>query len=303
MTARNKYNITLTLISLLIVFVFFIQPPTSFLFQNAKGDCSGRSDFMYNALYTNKTNADVVLFGSSKTLNGINDSMLNRLGEETYLNLGYCRFGRNLDWFFIDEYCKTHQPKKLILEVRQQERDVTHPLTPFLLPLSDVAKSALSYNKDFFPDMYNKWLCHLKFLRSRIFNKTTSAPTVLEIKGGYWSGNGKPSIAELNTERFKDSTSMSTQKRDTILHSKIYFERLKKLCATRQIQLYFLYLSNYGNVKTKPDCYEVYKRYGTVICVPDSLLQNPLDFSDLGHFNLNGANKTSLWLATELKKY
>jgi hypothetical protein len=103
MTARNKYYITFTLISLLIASVFFIQPPKSFLFQNAKGDCSGRSEFMYNALYTNKTNADVVLFGSSKTLNGINDSMLNRLGEETYLNLGYCRFGRNLDWFFIDE--------------------------------------------------------------------------------------------------------------------------------------------------------------------------------------------------------
>jgi hypothetical protein len=198
---------------------------------------------------------------------------------------------------------KTHQPKKLILEVRQQERDLTHPLTPFLLPLNDVAKSAFSFNKDFFSDMYNKWLCHLKFLRSFIFNKTTSTPAVLEIKGGYWRGNGKPSIAELTTERFKDSTSMSTQKSDTILHSKIYFERLKKLCATRQIQLYFLYLSNYGNVKTKPDCYEGYKRYGTVICVPDSLLQNPLDFSDLGHFNLNGANKTSLWLATELKKY
>ena len=302
MAAKNKYYITITIISLLITAVFIIKPPNSFLFQNTKGDCSGRSEFMYNALYTDKSNAEVVLFGSSKTLNGINDSMLNRLGNETYLNLGYCRFGRNLDWFFIEEYCKTHQPKKLILEVRQQEGDVTHPLTPFLLPLSEVAESALSFNKDFFSDIYNKWLCNLKFLRTCIFNTTNKMPVLLKIKGGYWPGNGKPSTAELNAYRYKDSVTMSMQKPDMVLHSKNYFERLKKLCAAKHIQLCFLYLSNYGNVKSKPDCYETYKRYGRVLCVPDSLLQNPLDFSDLGHFNLKGANKTSHWLATQLKK-
>src|SRR4051812_32433524 len=112
MKRRIKYLIFILLIITGVLIVFFTKPSPEFLFANAAGDCSGRSTFMYNALYTNQTNADVVFFGSSQTMNSINDSLLNTFGKQKFLNLGYCRYGRNLDYFFIENYCNHHQPKK-----------------------------------------------------------------------------------------------------------------------------------------------------------------------------------------------
>ncbi len=192
---KAKYIITLSLVISLVVGVFFIEPPIAYLFFNSKGDCSSRSLFMYSAIYQNKTEKDVVLFGSSKTMCGINDSLLNQIGKERILNLGYCRFGRNLDMFFIKEYCKTHHPKKIVLEVRQIESGETHPLTPFLMPLN-----AFSFNQNIIEDLYNKWLCNLKYSRNKIFAKTKLASFPQLNQYGYWQRNTTAHLPDLLKE-------------------------------------------------------------------------------------------------------
>jgi len=308
MKRRTKYILLCLVPAGALLAVLFAEPDKSFLFANDSGDCNGRSIFMYNALYNNPNQADVLLVGSSKTMNGINDSMLNRLGGQKFLNLGYCRFGRNLDYFFVEQYCHLHHPKALVLEVREHESQGSHPVSPFLLPLDQLAVSAFCMSGDFFPDLYNKWLCNLKFIRKKLFNPgaNTEVPPV-DARAGFWYGYKPPVPEELKQQRYSDSCTLASEKPSSNealnAGSEFYLSKIAALCKAKHMRLYLLYLSSYGNLWKTPASYESYLRYGAFLSVPDSILQDVNNFSDFGHFNLQGANKASLWLAGQLNRH
>ena len=120
---------------------------------------------------------------------------------------------------------------------------------------------------------------------------------------GFWPGLGKPNKEQLEKDRKKDSALARQITNNTLTElNEKYFQQLKNLCVTNNIKLYFLYLSDYGNSFTKPLQNDFYLKYGEVLSVPDSILNEFNCFSDYAHFNLNGANKTSLWLVKALEE-
>jgi len=304
MSRRKKYLCFVSALGLLILLVLFIKPGNAFLFSNAKGDCSGRSVFMYNALYTDSSQIDAALFGSSKTMNGVNDSLMNSFNNAHFLNLGYCRFGRNLDYFFINEFCKKHHPKKIILEVRETEGDNTHALSPFFLSVSSISEGVVSGRTEVFEDLYNKWLCNLKYLRTKLFHKEIKMDT-LKIKHGFWYGNKETDIQALIIKKNKDSIERITNQptySKMNSNSNYYFIKLKKLCSEKRIELYFLYLPSYGNLSKQPAQKKDYETFGKVLIPPDSIVCKSTNFSDYNHLNKQGADILSLWLKNALNK-
>lgn len=304
MKRRNIYLIFCAILVAFIIIVLCIKPTPEFLFANATGDCSGRSTFMYNALYNNNTNSDVVFFGSSQTMNGVNDSLVNSFGTTIFLNLGYCRYGRNLDYYFIERYCRQHRPQKIILEVRETEGDNTHAVTPFFLPVSDIAASFVTGNADVFKELYNKWLCNLKFIRGNIFGNELSV-LKMPVTQGFWQNRETGNIIRLNSERLKDSLFIKQEiadRKSLNRNSTFYFKKLKTLAAQKKIMLYFLYLGRYGNQQKRPAQERDYMNYGKVLIPPDSIFCDPQNFSNVNHLNNRGAAKLSLWLSAELNK-
>lgn len=257
---------------------------------------------MYNAIYTTAKSADVLVLGSSRTMNGINDSLANTLGNTKFLNLGYCRYGRNLDYFFADEYCKKHKPSVLIIEVRESEGDNTHPVTAFFLPAKSITEGLLTGNADVPIDLYNKWLCNLKFLRTALFGEKTHIEKRV-ISHGFWYGNTPENIEALTTTRKKDSLHYATLESDhepLNSNSKHYLEKINQLANQKNIQLYFLYMSSYGNTARGPAQANDYLKYGKLLLPPDSILCDPHNYSNFSHFNKRGADKLSAWLTSAL---
>jgi hypothetical protein len=98
-------------------------------------DCFNHAIWLHDRLFINPKPADVVFFGSSRTVNGVNDSLLNRrITNIHFLNAGYCRFGTNLYPLLLQDVIKTKNIKKLILEVREGEDYFSHPIFPYLAP-------------------------------------------------------------------------------------------------------------------------------------------------------------------------
>ncbi len=304
MKSRKVYIVLLLFFLALVLSLFLVKPDEAFLFQNAKGDCSGRSIFMYNALYKDRLNAKVVFFGSSRTMNDVNDSLMNASANKRFLNLGYCRFGRNLDYFFVEEYCRLHHPDKIVLEVREEEGSASHPLTAFLLPVSEIAEGALYLDPALFKNLYNKWLCNLKFARGQIFGETPEEPAAVNTSHGFWYGNKATDIAPLIQKRHQDSLYLQRegpQHPDFGLSPEYYFKKLKTLCKQKNIELCFLFLPSYGNLGGKPLQMKDYTVYGKTLMPPDTILKNVLNFSDYGHLNKRGADRLSIWLQNQFK--
>lgn len=306
MPKKLKYLAFLLAISLLILLVLFIRPTKAFQFQNAKGDCAGRSIFMYNALYRDTASAEFVFFGSSRTMNDVNDSMMSANAGRRFLNLGYCRFGRNLDYFFVSEYCRLHHPKKIILEVREEEGDEIHALTPFFLTAEDIALEGKLLKPQVFADLYDKWLCNLKFTRGVLFGQKLPEPAVVTVRHGFWYGNKTTDIYPLLKKRLSDSIEYSRRGESEVHLNRVshyYFEKLKALCELQNITLYFLYLPSYGNTGGLPEQIKHYDAYGYTFVPADSIVKDVLNYSDYGHLNKRGADKLSAWLLVKLDTF
>lgn len=279
--------------------VFMVEPDPGFLYANARGDCSGRSAFLYNAIYNAKNNYDVIFVGSSRTMNDINDSLLNTLGGASYLNMGYCRYGRNLEYFFAREFCKTHRPKKIVVEVRGSEGDSPHPMTAFFMPASEVAEGFLTGRTETFSGLYDKFLCNLKFIRSKLFNHPVGFDPAQDPVFGFWAREAHDDMNALNVEKRKDSLEVINETRgDERLNrnSEFYLKKLKTLCAETKASLYFLYLPGFGKSRQKPRHSNQLEELGHLLNPPDSIFCTPANFSDHGHLNRHGAWQLSLWL-------
>jgi len=300
MKKRATYIVFCAALFLLFLFVLFTVPDNEFLYKNALGDCSGRTEFMYKALYIQDTKADVVLFGSSRTMNSINDSAR---GKNKLLNMGYCRFGRNLDAFFIEEYLKTHTPSKIILEIRESEGDNSHPLTPFLLPLEKIAEGFNTLDVDVLDHLYNKWLCNLKYLRGRIFSQTDTIVFTNSDTAGFWESKEVTASEILNKKRVEDSIEVRQIKNIDRMNanSEFYFKKIKALCAQKKVELFLLYIPSYGNLCKSPPLAKDYSHFGTIILPSDSIFTNSNNFSNYNHLNKKGANQLSHWLSNYLE--
>lgn len=296
MNKRTRYIIFLLAIICFFFSILFITPTKVFLFENSMGDCNGRTRFMYSALYEQKNNADIVLFGSSRTMNSINGTIK---GKYKVLNLGYCRFGRNLDQFFIEEYLNTHTPSEIILEIRADEGANSHPMTPFLMPVSKICEGFKALDADVFSNLYNKWLFNLKYVRSKLFEKNCKNDFATNDSQGFLENLIKTDANELNLKRAKDSVELiseNTEQKKLNHNSEFYFNKIKILCDQKHVKLRFLYLPNYGNVYKKPLCENAYSNFGKCIIPPDSIFCDPSNFADYNHLNGKGAVKFSNWL-------
>ncbi len=304
MKRKFTYYIFLATICSLFLFILFIKPDKKFLFQNAIGDCSGRTEFIYDVLYHHPSqfNADVVLFGSSRTMNGFNDSTI---GKTTYLNLGYCRFGRNLDAYFIEEYLKNHTPSKIVVEIRESEGNNSHPLTPFLLPVSQITEGFISPDLDVFKHLSNKWLYNLKYLRGCFFSKKTNSEFNNLKEKGFWENKEITLAKNLVKQKINDSIKLSntTFQKESLNHnSKYYLNRIQKLCDKKHITLYFLYMPSYGNLTKKPHCENDYLKYGEVIVLEDDIFNNVDYYANYDHLSKKGSYFFSLRLKKILKE-
>ena len=91
-------------------FIFFIKTNREFCYNYVKGDCDQRGKLLYKKMYEDKNKVDYLFVGSSKTWNDINDELLENLinnpnsSHVSLFNVGYCRFGRNLDYLFCKEF-------------------------------------------------------------------------------------------------------------------------------------------------------------------------------------------------------
>lgn len=290
--------------------VFFIKADREFCYNYIKGDCDTRGKLFYKRLEKKSVGMDYLFVGSSKTMNGINDGLiedsLNKRSQNKLrlYNAGYCRFGRNLDFLLCKEFSKNNALKKIFVEVRADESTTSHPMFPFLANGREIIQGANALNGKLPSELYNHTLMNLNYLRCELkLEKKEKNKYKLELHG--YNNIDRVMERELLEEFYKEelNKNKSIDKNALEYHySHYYLNRIKTLCDKKNIELNFIFMPSFGNTTKLPAFKEEYEKWGKVIIGPDSIFNNKSYWKDVAHFNTAGATAFSNFLAKELAR-
>lgn len=297
-------------IFVLLATIFLIRTNREFCYNYIKGDCDARGKLFYKKLYAGNRNVDYLFVGSSKTMNGINDRLIEdslnaRQHNKIHLyNAGYCRFGRNLDFLFCKEFAKENKLKKIFLEVRYDESTTSHPVYSYLANGKEILSGIKVLNGKILSEIYNHLLMNINYTRCLIHLEHPEKNAERFQQYGY---NNIEKILDkhlleefYNEEKEKFSSISINKKALEYKYSSFYIQKIHHLCKKNNIELNFIYLPSFGNVTKLPVFLEEYSKMGKVIIGPDSIFNSYSYWKDVAHFNTSGATAYSNFLAKNL---
>lgn len=289
----------------IVAFVLFFPLEREQLFIGLKNDCASRGYWIYERLYKDSTPVDFAFIGSSKTMNAIDESIIEKEFEDlNVLNFGYCRYGRNLHYHFSRELIAEKNINYLVLEVRYEENPYSHPIFPYIASTGDLLTAYPFFNKDWFSDWSTAFRYRLQLLQEELWKSTSPGLPTGKQYGYIINPNTADTTALTNAAHERNLLTQSSEIKENFenIYPLYYLSRIVDICKENQVKVYFLYLPNYGMPSTGPKKPGFYLQNGTLLIPPPDILNEKSNWGDPNHLNEIGARKISYWLAEELLK-
>lgn len=290
-------HILLFLLPLILVLIF-LPVDHRMAYQGLQDDCFDHGLWIHDRIFEHEKDIELLFLGSSHTINAVDDGLIeNETGIST-ANLGYCRLGRNLHEFFLQEVLKKHEPRMLILEIRESEDEHSHPIFPYLASTSEVMRPDFVWNRDYLDDVQQHLSYKLDLFQDRLWGGE-SLPVRLEPFG--FSVN--VDTAEIEVLREFQSRKKKTTEAPldglNMQFPKNSIQRIVEVCSESEVQLVFLYLPSFGST-TDQISSSFYGEIGPLIIPPLSMLENTDFWHDPQHLNEAGASMLSTWISQQL---
>ena len=291
----------------LFILLLFLPLEKKQIFNSLENDCFGRSHWMYNRIYNNNTPIDILFLGSSHTINGINDELLqSQYPNFHFVNLGYCRLGRNLLYSLFHKILEEKKPKHLFLEIREREGRYSHPVFPHLASTKEVFTATPIFNKDLLRDWGQHLSNKVDLFQEAHFSPIVSIP-LSQKEHGFGPSRDTASLQHLleakEHRQNKDYSMHEWEHQFHLQYPLFYLKKIIALCAKHDIKLHFVYLPGYGTPFSLPLELELYQSVGNTLIPPDAILKNTDYWADRDHINQAGANELTRWLSKEISIY
>ncbi len=292
----------------LAVLLFAIPYSSNFSRHFIKDDCYNHGAWIFDRITKNQTPIDVAFIGSSHTIHSFQEKKMEETLENKYhlANLGYCRFGRNLEYLFVKELLEYKKPKLIIIEVHEDEPKNSHDIFPYLAQTKDLFVSPTFVNRDYISDVFKGASARLEQLKaSYIFKQQYPEPDLNPY--GYGESDRIATSEELDKNRLGWSKWFKRRNAPVIEEFQLkyplaYLSKTIGLLNSRKIPFIFVYLPESGSKLAMPLRSAFYQKYGQILILPDSIISNPANWMDEMHFNNKGAEQTSDWMARKLRE-
>jgi hypothetical protein len=274
-------------------------------------DCEGRGAWMYRRIYESREPIDIAFLGSSHTINGINDTLINQIlrdagSTKTVCNLGYCRLGRDLTYVLMKDLIEQKKTTLFVIEVITDEPSHSHPVFPFMGETRDILHPQTIVNKSYFNTVYSASVARWMYLRQNWMNEPYPYKYALRENFGFTTNTFNADTNMLNASKEKRIKNKQQSYRWTralnLPYPRIWLKKIQQLAKENGCSICFLYLPPYGSPEPWPLEIKSYQRSGETWVLPDTLLSNKKNWYDNDHMNLRGANVTSRILAEKLLK-
>lgn len=270
-----------------------------------------KSAWNYQRIFEDTTGIDIAFMGTSHTLNGIIDSVLDMQIDTTcnkpldVVNLGLKDIGSNLHYVLARDLLVNKKPRLLVMEVREIESHHGHKYFSYLATAGDILTPPLLVNVNLISDIKNGVYSRAEYLRQLTgLEKSTEHIQLHPSRYGFepnteMADSGKfDKIVTSRNERFVYHMPPILQ---TIgfHYSKTYIKRIACLAKDNNCKLVFLYLPYYGVPLDKPMLYDFYSQYGEV-WIPAEINKSRNLFINPTHLSHEGAEKLTQWINEHL---
>ncbi len=296
------------LLAIPVVLLFALPYSNEFARHFIKDDCYNHGAWIFDRLTKNETPIDIAFIGSSHTIHSFQEKKMEMVLENRFhlANLGYCRFGRNLEYLFVKELVASKNTKLVVIEVHEDEPKNSHDIFPYLADTKDLLISPTFVNRDFFSDVFKGASARLEQFKAKyIFQEKYPEPDL----NPYGYGESDRLATEEEFLKNKQGWSKWIKSRGSFEIEQIqlkypysYLLKTINLLKSRNIPFLFVYLPESGSNFQNPIRLDFYKQYGQVLTLPDSILNSPTNWMDDMHFNDRGACQVSEWMAKKLKQ-
>ncbi len=293
-----------------IVALFLVPVEKKFSYNFVKGECDNKASWIYNRIFIDNRNVDVVFSGASQTGCAIMDGMIEKelnkkSGEKmSVANFGYCRRGRDIQYVMLKDLFENKKPKIVVVEVYEDEPKKSHPVFPYLASTTGLFSSLVLFNQRYISNIWKGITVRFEYVKHLVFNTNTTHLQKFS-PFGYRQSSQKVEHNIVLENRAVWKKRIANSKPSYISkiernYSKHYLEKIVKLAKQNSCKILFLYLPESGSNLKKPLLFDYYKSLGDIIILPESIIDDELNWKDAMHFNDSGAIKTSNFIIDKL---
>lgn len=293
---------------LLLIMPFFLPFDKQHGYNKLLETCE-KGNWLYQRIFENEKNIDIAFIGTSRTMCGIHDSLIDaQLENVNVSNLGFCRPGRSLHYAILKDCFKKHQPKLVVLEVREDEDRFTHKDFPYIAESRDVLFPPLWINQRYAESVWEAFKVRFEYTRNQVLQKEILYSSNFPDPDHHFKSNTP--TADINT--LKDRIEKLKKKKwNEKFHEEInnqlalnYLEKIIRLCEENKTKVIFLYYPSYGHEKLKDFPHQAYYSSIAPLIIPEqSILDDPTNWADYEHMNEKGAKELSISLLKTFKEF
>ncbi|MEM7373196.1 MAG: hypothetical protein AAF587_31520 [Bacteroidota bacterium] len=292
------------------ILLFVLPYETEFAYSAIEKHCRN-GNWIQHRLFESSTNIDVACIGTSRTMCGISDHLLEQsLARDQatmhVANLGFARLGRSLHYAFAKALLTHHQPKVLIVEVQTKESRNSHLDFPYVANASDVLLAPVFMNGQYAADIFTASKLRFFYWRARILGEKWTIDS-MDIHRTHSFILGGPHLnidsAYLRPLPLLNSPKGLKQQVHRLNHHYPYWylAKIKEACDKRGVALRFLYLPNCNDDPAQlPIDLDQYREWATVWMPPDTIIHQSSTYMDPDHLNETGATQLTEWLAHQI---
>jgi len=292
---------------ILLILVLSVPLPDRSKYTGLKEDCFYHAIWLHDRIFLNRKPVDVAFLGSSHTINGIDDALIEHSLDSLKLsvvNLGYCRYGENLYYVLMKELLKMKKPRIIFLEIREDEDRYSHPVFPYLAEPADVWMAWPWFNRDLVSDDAVSVRYRIQMIRQHFLATDTVFPPRKE-DFGFASPADTVSpfvLDEVRMKRKDRKWTLNAFERDFYMaFPRAYIRKIARLCESQHVKLVFLYLPEYASGLWEPLEAGTYRQYGSILIPPREIFETKQYWGDDSHLNQAGARQLSDWIAWVIK--
>ncbi len=159
-----------------IILLFSFPVDEKFSYRFVKGECDDKASWIYNRIFEDERNIDIVFSGASQTGSAIMDKFVgNELSRITgtdiqAVNFGYCRRGRDVQYVMLKDLFQHKNPEILVVEIYEDEPKKSHPVFPYLANTRELFNSFILFNQRFPASVFKGTAVRFEYLKFRLFN-------------------------------------------------------------------------------------------------------------------------------------
>jgi hypothetical protein len=281
------------------IFIMKFQPDRISLWKSYPEDCDNRGAWIAQTIFENDEPVDVAFLGSSHTINGINDSLASALLSSDKriraVNLGYCRFGPEMNIVVLRDLLEHKKPKLIVIELNESVITSSHPMYPYYSGNTDLVPENF-FNQEVPSNFYHGFLTRLTAIRNSWFEIPHPPAKVNENRFGY-RGYPAGTNPELTTRDQPKMPRVRLLRKMELTYSYAWHEEISKLCLANRCAVCYVYLPAFHENLSPLEGEAELSVYGSIFIPQDSLRQKSF-WRDQDHLNDAGAEHMTRWLCS-----